>query len=178
MSSVRARELKKDQSMYEWLKEQDWSEFATSLSAYYEKSGGFTEKQYESARSMRIKLDECYDPLGTAVENGVYIDDVDETIYKLSWTKKNDFKSRSLRKREINSPSWREVKNGFSRNDRDDFFNNVRDGVLRMLDEDELVQIGRRTGICCVCGKTLDNPQSIAAGIGPYCAKQQKEKDY
>ena len=29
---------------------------------------------------------------------------------------------------------------------------------------------GKRTGICCCCGRTLTNPDSIAAGIGPICA--------
>lgn len=29
---------------------------------------------------------------------------------------------------------------------------------------------GQQTGICCVCGAELTDPNSIAAGIGPYCA--------
>lgn len=29
---------------------------------------------------------------------------------------------------------------------------------------------GRETGICSCCGRTLTNPESIAAGIGPICA--------
>lgn len=29
---------------------------------------------------------------------------------------------------------------------------------------------GVRTGICCVCGRLLTNPESIALGIGPVCA--------
>lgn len=30
--------------------------------------------------------------------------------------------------------------------------------------------IGRLTGVCCVCGRTLTNEESIADGIGPVCA--------
>jgi Family of unknown function (DUF6011) len=29
---------------------------------------------------------------------------------------------------------------------------------------------GQRTGMCCVCGRTLTNGESIAARIGPICA--------
>jgi len=31
-------------------------------------------------------------------------------------------------------------------------------------------EIGRLTGICCVCGRTLTNEASIEDGIGPVCA--------
>lgn len=175
MSPQRRSNLLQDKGLFEWMKEQDWSEFAQSLASFYEKNGGFTEKQFESARSMRLKLDEFYDPHGRSVENGVYIDEEEDIIFKLSWLKKDDYKSRSLRSRKIDSPNWREVKNGFAFNKRDEFFDDVISGRIRLLSEDELIKIGRSTGICCVCGKTLDNPSSIAAGIGPYCAKQQKE---
>lgn len=32
------------------------------------------------------------------------------------------------------------------------------------------IEYGHRTGSCCVCGRTLTNPESVAAGIGPICA--------
>lgn len=34
------------------------------------------------------------------------------------------------------------------------------------------IAYGKATGNCCICSKTLTNPESIAAGIGPYCAKK------
>lgn len=42
-------------------------------------------------------------------------------------------------------------------------------GLVR-LTLDEAKAYGRETGVCCVCGATLTNPESIAAGIGPWCA--------
>lgn len=30
---------------------------------------------------------------------------------------------------------------------------------------------GRKTGICMICSRTLTDPKSIAAGIGPICLK-------
>lgn len=34
------------------------------------------------------------------------------------------------------------------------------------------VEYGHRTGSCCVCGRTLTDPESVAAGIGPVCASK------
>lgn len=165
--------LKKDDSMFNWLREQTWSDFAQSLADYHEKHGGLTENQYKSAMSMRSKLDEYYDPYGKTIENGVYMDTENEEIYKLAWTVKNEFKSRSLRRRFVDSPNWRNVPDGR----KHEFFSGVTSGKFVTLTEEQIIQIGKNTGICCVCGKVLDNPASIAAGIGPYCAKQQRMKE-
>lgn len=35
---------------------------------------------------------------------------------------------------------------------------------------DALVAYGRQTGICGKCGRTLTDPESVNAGIGPICA--------
>ena len=37
---------------------------------------------------------------------------------------------------------------------------------------DEMVEIGRKTGLCCICGRSLDDEKSVEAGIGPVCAKK------
>lgn len=37
------------------------------------------------------------------------------------------------------------------------------------LSLDEAAEFGKKFGVCCVCGKTLTDPKSIAAGIGPVC---------
>lgn len=37
----------------------------------------------------------------------------------------------------------------------------------------EAQQFGKLYGVCCVCGKTLTNEESIAAGIGPVCAGKE-----
>lgn len=31
------------------------------------------------------------------------------------------------------------------------------------------INYGRKTGVCCCCGRALTDPQSVAAGIGPIC---------
>jgi hypothetical protein len=35
---------------------------------------------------------------------------------------------------------------------------------------EEAAEFGRLYGVCCVCGRTLTDEQSIAAGIGPVCS--------
>lgn len=37
---------------------------------------------------------------------------------------------------------------------------------------DEAVAWGRQTSACCVCGTVLEDPNSVAAGIGPICARK------
>jgi len=164
--------LIKDDSMNLWLMLQTWSEFAQSLHQFYEGRGGFTEKQMMSAVNMRIKVDPDFDPYGKETKDGIYIDDEDRYIFKIDVVAKGDDKQvRSVRKRLIEMAGWSEVKLA---SNKALLFENISNGTYRMLNDDELIAIGRRTGICCDCGKVLDNPASVAAGIGPYCAKKRK----
>ena len=172
--SLNGGHLVRDRDMHVWLAGQTWSNFAQSLYDFYSKSGGFTKKQYESVVKMRMTVDSEYDPYGKEIVDGVYISE-SNNIFKLT-TPPNKYElgaaKRSLRKRYIESSSWSDVKSG----SQIGFYTGVKDGAIRLLSDDELVQIGRDTGICCVCGKVLDNPKSIAAGIGPHCAKSRNQK--
>ena len=167
--------LIKDDDMRIWLMLQTWSDFAQSLYDYCLTHGGLTEKQMLSAEKMRIKVDPEYDPYGEGVWEGVYIDDEDKYIFKITIvTKNNANKVRSVRKRLMGAAGWTEVKLA---SNKAVLFQCIKTGTYRMLNDDELVDIGRRTGICCDCGKVLDNPKSIAAGIGPYCAKMRSHSN-
>jgi Family of unknown function (DUF6011) len=42
--------------------------------------------------------------------------------------------------------------------------------AAKVTDFESLKVIGRNTGVCCICGVELTDPDSIAAGIGPICA--------
>lgn len=35
--------------------------------------------------------------------------------------------------------------------------------------KEQAAEYGKLTGVCCCCGRTLTNPDSIAKGIGPVC---------
>lgn len=51
-------------------------------------------------------------------------------------------------------------------------------GAIRRLTEADRMTLseakawGVETGICCVCGAFLTDPESVEAGIGPVCAKR------
>lgn len=44
----------------------------------------------------------------------------------------------------------------------------LSDATLMTLEQAK--EYGRRTGVCCQCGRELSKPESIEAGIGPVCA--------
>jgi Family of unknown function (DUF6011) len=46
--------------------------------------------------------------------------------------------------------------------------------ILASVQRDEMPTMLRITheGKCCVCGRTLTNPESLKTGIGPECAKR------
>lgn len=41
------------------------------------------------------------------------------------------------------------------------------------LTQEQAAEFGKLYGVCCLCGRTLTNEESIAAGIGPICAGKQ-----
>jgi len=44
------------------------------------------------------------------------------------------------------------------------------EGGERKPTREELIEEGKRTGVCQVCHRKLTNPVSVAAGIGPICS--------
>lgn len=45
--------------------------------------------------------------------------------------------------------------------------------ALDKLTEERAREFGKLYGVCCICGRTLTNEESIAAGIGPICSGKQ-----
>jgi Family of unknown function (DUF6011) len=57
----------------------------------------------------------------------------------------------------------------------DEALNDLITDVLREFNRnpsEALERYGRETGVCGVCDRTLTNPESIARGIGPVCARK------
>ncbi len=50
----------------------------------------------------------------------------------------------------------------------------VRNAVTITMDDPlhAAITYGRRTGNCAICGRHLDNAQSVKLGIGPICAEK------
>lgn len=151
--------------------------FAKSLVQFYEKTGFLTPKQVFAAKKLMSTSMRGYGPSFSweILVDGVYIDVEQDgnftQLYKVSHAKnKYRIMKRTIRRRGINTPSWSTViDNGFA---HQRILKLLGGGYIRLLSHDEMVDIGRKTGLCCVCGRTLDDEESIKAGIGPVCAKK------
>lgn len=56
-------------------------------------------------------------------------------------------------------------------------FDYVQGGVAKLAKAEKLTlaaakEYGKLYGMCCICGRTLTNEESIAQGIGPICAEK------
>jgi hypothetical protein len=47
----------------------------------------------------------------------------------------------------------------------------LADGTVVQLTVEEAARLGHHYGICVICSATLTDPRSVAAGIGPVCAR-------
>ena len=145
--------------------------FAMSLVDFYEKNKHLSVKQFHAGSTLVRKMtvnEHAYS--WSILADGVYIDsNEDETFVQLYKVAKVDGK-RVIRRRGVNSPYWASlVDNGFS---HQRILKLLGDGDIRPLSFDEMVEIGRKTGLCCICGRSLDDEKSVEAGIGPVCAKK------
>ena len=151
----------------------EWSSFAQSLVSFYDKAGFLTKKQLIAGSKLVGGLNkEQTEKWVVNIPDGFYVD-VDEKeyypqIYKVFTTNSR----RSIRSRGVHSPHpyWSTIiDNGFA-HERIEML--LKDGLIRVLSMDDMVAYGRLFGLCCVCGRSLDDAKSIEAGIGPVCAKK------
>jgi hypothetical protein len=145
--------------------------FAMSLVDFYDKKNFLSPKQISAGNNLvrkRTVNEHAYS--WSILADGLYIDsNEDETFVQLYKVFSLDGK-RTIRRRGLNSPSWSTlVDNGFS---HQRILRLLGDGDIRLLSFDEMVEIGRKTGLCCICGRSLDDEKSIEAGVGPVCAKK------
>jgi hypothetical protein len=145
--------------------------FSMSLVDFYDRKNYLSAKQMHAGKNLVSKMtanEHAYS--WSILVDGVYIDsNEEETFIQLYKVFKLNGK-RAIRRRGLNSPSWSSLAdNGFAHQRILKLFG---DGDIRILSFDEMVQIGRKTGLCCICGRSLDDEKSIEAGIGPVCAKK------
>lgn len=163
-----------------WLAAQTWSTFAASLAQQWADTGRLSPRQIDAARSMRTKCEARDaerrsqaetrgDQLGTvdlaAVPAGRYA--IDTRRYRIEhgtgrWE------------------GWTFVRDG-SEYGADERYGTQRPAeTYRGKRVDDLAAIvadpytaaaryGQITGTCGVCGRTLEDPESVARGIGPVC---------
>jgi hypothetical protein len=87
-------------------------------------------------------------------EDGMYL--VDGNVIKVQWSGENHLYAK-----------WLDPETGA--------FHYVPGGITKVKPEHKMTleqakEFGALYGVCCVCGRTLTNEQSIEDGIGPVCA--------
>ena len=97
-------------------------------------------------------------PVAPAAEAGFYL--LDGTVYRVQPSKSTgNLYAKILVSREYGSGSWE-----------------YAPGMVRKLANAEKLTLevaanmGHAFGICMVCGRTLTDPKSVEAGIGPVCS--------
>lgn len=149
-----------------WARQQTWSAFAISIAEAFDKRGALSDKQADAITRMYAKV--AARPKREAVANpnpitevGMYV--MDQVTYRVKRAKASG-----------NLYAMRFVPEAVAKADRFVY----AAGVVRALTPDHRMSeaqaraLGHEFGICCVCGAELTDPESVARGIGPVCAKR------
>lgn len=164
-----------------WLKAQTWSEFAQSLAAQYAERGSLSPKQVQAAEKMRAKVEarraaveakpEAKGLDLSAVPSGYYAVPGGDTRLKVRIAHGKDGSKWA---------GWTFVSDGAEYGQRRNY-GSQRPGGFYKGDIVEALQTiasdpkaasmayGRLVGKCGVCGRVLEDEQSVAKGIGPIC---------
>lgn len=168
--------------LVEWLEEQTWSDFAQDLAYAYQRWGRLTERQEAAARSMRTKVEareqrrrggEGFAPTDldlSDVPAGRYAVPGGDTRLKIKIDKPENGKWAG----------WVFVKDAAEYGQGNRYGSQKPGGTYRGDIQDALAAIaadpfeaskayGKLVGQCGVCGRHLEDAESVAKGIGPIC---------
>lgn len=105
--------------------------------------------------------------------DGIYVSDASGTVYKFYYTQNGVLAAKELRV--LAGAVW---ENGWLVNPAEKQWI-YRGAAYRYakgthrLSKEEAAKFGKLYGFCMVCGRTLTDADSIAAGIGPVCAGKE-----
>ena len=175
----------------EWLMEQEWSEFAMSLSARYERNGGLTEPQWRAAGKMyetcRARFQErlaqrradvaagTVTPARTGVDLSRLFDgtEADRLVLRAPEARTSLIVDRGQRRWD----GWFFVRDGeteerLGSQRPGQTYTGTAEGALAWAVENRVEAFslhGHATGHCGICSRPLSNPESVERGIGPIC---------
>lgn len=161
------------------------SDFAQSLLSQYEQRGHLSERQYDAAERMLMKV-QVAGERRAAPKVAVDVSRIEQLLLtaKLSKLKHPKFRAEGLTFSLAGASSKNAgavyVKKG------EDYVGKVMDGkfhpvsatpagtaeaVVRVAQDPRgtAVAYGRMTGNCACCGRELTDPKSVELGIGPIC---------
>jgi hypothetical protein len=180
--------------LIEFLRDNLWSDFFSSLLTQFWNKGTLTDKQIASARRSQSKILQREEEERKEREANKVNADLDPIkrmfdAARESGLKKTTYRAEGL----VLSAAPLNGRNPgaiyVTREEDNQYLGKVFNGVFAPLDfttkdeKDALVRIandpkeaavrwGRKTGKCSCCGRTLTNKSSIEAGIGPICANK------
>lgn len=171
-----------------------WNDYARSLVEQFNARGSLSEKQVAGAERMIAKVEatrkEKAEAKTARVENAPVVDmSAIERLFetaKSSGLKKPKFHAGDM-KISLAPANGRNAGALYIVRDPDEYQGKVLGGkflavasaradTLALLLEiasnpaEQARMYGKRTGVCCCCGRELTDPRSVEAGIGPICA--------
>lgn len=166
-----------------------WNDFARTMIGAYHQYGSLTERQVTACQNMIAKVAakraekdaakvDATGPVDTSAIEAMFQTARDNGLNKLA------FRAGGL----TISPAKATSKNAGALYVKrgDDYMGKIMGGrfmpvsgadagvletlrVVAVNPSQAARDYGKRTGICCCCGRELTDPESIAAGIGPIC---------
>jgi hypothetical protein len=168
-----------------WLEAQTWSDFAVSLARQYRSTGRLSDRQLESARSMKAKMDaKNTTPKAPAIDHNkateINLSDLRSGYYAVP-NGETRLKVRIARPTKASKwHGWIFVSDGGEYGNRTNYGKQAPSGLYQgdiaealeaiMADPYEAqLAYGKLTGTCGSCGRHLEDETSVALGIGPVC---------
>ena len=174
------------EALAKWLAEQKWSEFAQSLASQYAKTKSLSPRQVESAKSMRDKVEakaKAKAAVRSDLPSDIDLTDLPSGYYAVPGGDTR-LKVRVARPTKASRwYGWTFVSDGAEYGARKNYGKQAPSGKYQGEIQDALRSIlanpleaqkayGKLTGTCGRCGRTLEDAESIANGIGPICAEK------
>lgn len=172
------------EDLVEWLAKETWSDFAVSLAEQYRKRGSLSPKQIAAGQSMREKVEAKRQAKAKAETeakaDGLDISSLPSGYYAVP-EGETRLKVRVSRGRK--GGNWEGtifVSDGAAYGQRTNYGmqrpgqayrGQIREQLKAIIadPEEAMKAYGRLTGTCGACGRHLEDAESIAAGMGPYC---------
>jgi hypothetical protein len=171
-----------DAALAAWLAEQTWSSFATSLADQHKAGRRFSAKQRQAARAMKAKVDAktAARQEEKAADTGIDLSPIPSGTYAVPG---GDTRLK-VRINHVEKGKWAGytfVDDGAEYGQRKNYGRQEPGGTYRGDIQEALTAIladpagaaaayGRLTGRCAICGRALEDEDSVARGIGPICA--------
>lgn len=151
--------------MVTWLRMNENIPEAKKILDRYKKTFRLLPEDFKNAARLREQLEMKENGFTAPVPEGLYYKQATSTVYKVTAGAKQ--------------AEWRPSERTWWSKDADmvSLYRDIQNSVTIRLTPSLASEIGLKTGICCVCGKSLTTKKSMELGIGPNCYKELKKAE-